>query len=625
MSMDANTITDEQIAEIADRQVTDGQRVSPLTVWSEIRSGSIVAIAAALQRWREARQPSAPPVPIRSAIPHELSESFTGVASRLWSTAQNDAERAMNERLAVLNTQFEAVAEERDEALGAYQRMINELDAAREQIEALTNASSAAESAAASLRDELAQATAREHAAEAREAQLAQRASEAEHALSQSRAAHEEERRAQEASLANAASLNEELARSKAAHEEERRAHEASLANVAGLNEELERVKAAHEDERRVHEASAATIASLNEELLHTRAALDEQRQAHEASLATGAGLSEELANSKAAHDELRHAHEALTANVARQSEDIARLTNERDEARARASTLESEFAAKSDDVQRWTQEANAATERAESAMARANAAAAQAEESVARIAALEAELADARALLASEREANATHQQNASTHTNELQRLSRELEEARQQIVTLNEAKAATAEELARAVQEASAAQARVEKGDQYAAILEQRLADQSRANQGRLRAEEAQHHPQANSGSANTAASEEVAALQRQLAAQAKAYEKALHDLRANAEQWVAHSRELKQRLGVASEKVLFVDARSNAEVALLRRLSSELERLKPDHELVSRDIQQKMIYSTMSERLAQRGYRYDPATSTLSKLES
>jgi 3-deoxy-D-manno-octulosonic-acid transferase len=111
----------------------------------------------------------------------------------------------------------------------------------------------------------------------------------------------------------------------------------------------------------------------------------------------------------------------------------------------------------------------------------------------------------------------------------------------------------------------------------------------------------------------------------LQRQLSAQAKAHEKVLNDLRTNAEQWVAHARDLKQRLGQAGERLLFVDARSTGEVALVRRLASELERLKPDHELISRDAQQKLIGATMSLQLAQKGYRYDPATALMSKIDS
>jgi len=110
----------------------------------------------------------------------------------------------------------------------------------------------------------------------------------------------------------------------------------------------------------------------------------------------------------------------------------------------------------------------------------------------------------------------------------------------------------------------------------------------------------------------------------LQRQISAQAKAHEKAFNELRTIAEQWVAHAKDLKGRLGSAQEKLLFIDSRSTGEVALIRKLSSELERLKPDSELISRDTQQKLIGATMAERLSQKGYRYDPATAVMSKVE-
>jgi hypothetical protein len=54
-------------------------------------------------------------------------------------------------------------------------------------------------------------------------------------------------------------------------------------------------------------------------------------------------------------------------------------------------------------------------------------------------------------------------------------------------------------------------------------------------------------------------------------------------------------------------------------------MRRLAVELERLKPDHELVFREAQQKLIGDKMAQQLAQKGYRYDPATAVMSKIET
>jgi prophage DNA circulation protein len=147
----------------------------------------------------------------------------------------------------------------------------------------------------------------------------------------------------------------------------------------------------------------------------------------------------------------------------------------------------------------------------------------------------------------------------------------------------------------------------------------LAQRVAEVERA-----RAEEARRNHQLAIQASESTTAEEVAELQRQISAQAKAHEKAFTELRTIAEQWVAHAKDLKERLGSANEKLLFIDSRSTGEVALIRKLSAELERLKPDSELISRDTQQKLIGATMAERLSQKGYRYDPTTAVMSKVE-
>jgi uncharacterized phage infection (PIP) family protein YhgE len=157
-----------------------------------------------------------------------------------------------------------------------------------------------------------------------------------------------------------------------------------------------------------------------------------------------------------------------------------------------------------------------------------------------------------------------------------------------------------------------------RAEAAEQHVAQLEQRVASQAAAI-----AQHTQRAQQLAARAEENDSSEEVATLQRQVSAQAKAHAKAMNELRTTAEQWVVHAKDLKQRLGLASEKILFIDARSTGEVALVRRLSSELERLKPDHELISREMQQKLIAATMTHQLAQKGYRYDPATAVMSKV--
>ena len=71
--------------------------------------------------------------------------------------------------------------------------------------------------------------------------------------------------------------------------------------------------------------------------------------------------------------------------------------------------------------------------------------------------------------------------------------------------------------------------------------------------------------------------------------------------------------------------AKKLHQADPGSTGEVALVRRLASELERLKPDHELISREAQQKLISAAMANQLAQKGYQYEPSTAQISKINS
>jgi chromosome segregation ATPase len=319
------------------------------------------------------------------------------------------------------------------------------------------------------------------------------------------------------------------------------------------------------------------------------------------------------LEATKTSLEEERREREALAAALSSKNDEIAQLTHERDDSRQQIATLSETSKAKSEEVEKWSQEASAANSRAQAAET-------QATESLTRLAALEAELDEAHRMLAAEHQTAAARLDEGSVQANELQRITRELEETRQQVGTLTEAKTAASAELAQLAQDASAAKERADTAERHAAQLAQRLAELADAA-----AEEDQRgqHPGVRADEPESV--EEVAALQRQLSAQAKAHEKALYDLRTNAQQWVTHAKDLKQRLGQAGERMLFVDARSTGEVALVRRLASELERLKPDHELISREAQQKLIGTTMNLQLAQKGYRYDPATAVMSKIDS
>jgi chromosome segregation ATPase len=864
MSTDADTITDEQVAAIADRMVEEGKRVSPVTIWSEVRGGSLVAIVAALQRWREAREDKTLELQLQTGLPGSLAETVMSAAGRIWTASQETAEQAFNQRLTVMGQHLESAFADRDEAHAEYQKTFEEAEAQRERLDALTNALSAAEQTAAQLGSELAAATSRAEAAETRVEELAQRVSIDEASLEATRISLDEERAAREELASVVASKTDEIAQitqerdyarqevatlgeacQAKSHEAERWSQESNVATARAESAEarieelvqqasvdtanLEATKASLDEERKACEDLVVVVSSKSDDIARLTQERDDARQEIAALSDTCQAKSDEvdrlLAESSAASwraqgaearieelvqrasveeanleltrtslEEERQAREALAAAVASKSDEITQIAQERDEARQEATTLSNACQAKSDEVNRllnessslaWRaqaaetrieelvqrasveeanlaattttleeerraheelaavvlgkndeiarisqeydaqrqevatlrdtcqtqsgelnrllQESGSLTSRAQAAEARVeeltqrvsveegnleatkasleeergtrdeltaviagkndeiarinqeyetarqevatlsaasqakydeanrlsdelsatssrvDAATTQANESFARLAALEMELNEARAALAAERESAAARIDGASAQIDELRRITDELDETRKQVSALSEAKTATGAELDRLSQDASAARERAEAAEQHAAELEQRLAEQADAV-----AKDDQPGGPAGTPSDGTESADDVVTLQRQISAQAKAHAKALSELRTNAEQWVAHAKELRQRLGQASEKILFIDARSTGEVALVRRLASELERVKPDHELIARDAQQRLIGATMAQQLAQKGYRYDPSTAVMSKVE-
>ncbi|WP_144137693.1 DNA-binding protein [Paraburkholderia sp. BCC1884] len=961
MSTDADTITDERIAAIADRMVDEGKRVSPVTIWTEVQGGSLVEIVASLQRWREARQTGAAESQVQAAVPEDLAETMMSAAGRIWAASQTEAEKAFHHRLTEASQKVDTARADRDEALTEYQKTVEEVDAERERLASVTNALTASENTAAQLGAELVTATSRAEAAEFRIDELLQRIAIQDADLDTTRTTLDEERTAREqltevvsnksdaiarlteerdlarqevialddaceaksdevarwteqASMASSradtaearieallqrgSALEADLDATKStldstrqALDEERQAREESVALVASKTDEIAllteardhalqtvanlndtvRVKSdevAHwtqhanamtsraeladvrieqliesglaqdaklestrtllEEEHKAHRELLAEVASKTDEIvlltgardqaLHNVANLNDAVQARTAEVARwtqdanaavaraeaaetrnaeltqrGAALEADLAAVKSTLEESRESNAALQADVASKVDDITRVTEERDQALQHAATLSETVQARTEEVTQWTQEASTAIARAEAAESRieqlvqsalardanlqalkatleeerkardelnavvaskdgdiarasaalqvarqeasnladahevksaeaarwsqeANAASARAEsaeariaehvqqastqdaaleatkasleeerkareelatlvsaksdelaqvaqdrdqarqelataskayqtkaaeaaqlseelsaatsreqtagtqasESLARLAGLEASLQEARTALSAERKAAEARTGDASAQLDELRRLTAELQEAQQRVSVATEAKTATSAELDRVSQEMSAARQRAELAEQRAAKLEQRVAALSEAV---AKAEQRGQHPA--SAPVESENAEVIAALQRQIAAQAKSHAKALDEVRTNVEQWVTHAKDLKQRLGVAGEKILFIDARSTGEVALVRRLASELERLKPDHELVARETQQKLIGATMNQQLAQKGYRYDPSTAVMSKI--
>jgi len=85
------TVTDELVAEIANRMAEEGQKVSPLAIWSEVHTGSVVSVAAALRKWREARSSGVPQVAERPALPEAVTDTMRDALDRLWTSSRGCA------------------------------------------------------------------------------------------------------------------------------------------------------------------------------------------------------------------------------------------------------------------------------------------------------------------------------------------------------------------------------------------------------------------------------------------------------------------------------------------------------------------------------------------------------
>ncbi|HEY4804639.1 MAG TPA: DNA-binding protein [Paraburkholderia sp.] len=299
------TITDELVAEIADRMADEGQKVSPMAIWSEVHTGSVVAVAASLRKWREERAPRVPQAVERPALPETVTDTMRDALERLWTSAQDEAERAVARRLLSMRERVEDACNERDNALEELQTTVQELDALQVQLDQMTRAYETKTDGAAGLEEDIALAMQRADAAEKRAEELAERVS----------------------------TLEAELERAVAelAAEREARAREASeqAEPVASQNDEAERaaLEAAHSE----------TVARLEGELESIRAALQAEQDAH-------AAHREEVAGAEAARDaaatELQNAQAQLATLTDERSADateIARLSASLSEAQERA------------------------------------------------------------------------------------------------------------------------------------------------------------------------------------------------------------------------------------------------------------------------------------------------
>ncbi|WP_321888028.1 DNA-binding protein [Paraburkholderia bannensis] len=339
MSSNNIAITDELVAEIADRMAEEGQTVSPVAIWSEVHTGSVVSVAASLRKWREARAPRPPQVVERPTLPDAVTDTMRDALDRLWSSAQDEAERAVARRLGAMRQRVDDASSERDDALAELQNTVQELDTLQSQLDRVTTAYEQKVDIAAGLEEDIALAVQRTDAAEKRAQELSDRVSALEAELETALAELSAEREARAAAEANvapvaahvaadaAAELAAEDAAEAVAHEEpaaeEHVAQEEHVAEAAAAEEAIAEEPAAvdtvdHEAERAALEAAhSEAVARLESEVEAIRAALQAEQEAH-------AAQRDEVDGAKAARDAA--AQELRTVQA-----QIASLTDERD------------------------------------------------------------------------------------------------------------------------------------------------------------------------------------------------------------------------------------------------------------------------------------------------------
>ncbi|MEM5426458.1 DNA-binding protein [Paraburkholderia ferrariae] len=312
------TITDELVAEIAERMADEGQKVSPMAIWSEVHTGSVVAVAASLRKWREERAPRVQQVVERPGLPETVTDTMRDALDRLWTSAQDEAERAVARRLLSMRERVEDACNERDNALEELQSTVQELDALQVQLDNMTRAYETRPNAGPALEEDIASAIERADAAEKRAEELAGRVSALEAELERALAELAAEREAHAAQAAQAEAAE-------AAAEESGQAEPAASTG----NDEAERaaLEAAH----------AEAVAKLEGELEAIRAALQAEQEAHAAQREQVAGAQAER---DAAATELQNAQQQLASLSDERTADaseIARLTASLTEAQERA------------------------------------------------------------------------------------------------------------------------------------------------------------------------------------------------------------------------------------------------------------------------------------------------
>lgn len=161
MADNTKIVTDELVAQIAERLTAAGEKVTNRAIWSAIGGGSMTTISGALRRWRERQELQPEQRTERPAAPDEVREKALQMAEQMaeeiWSTSQGVTQHEIDDLSSTMNERISKANSERDVALGELQVALEELEGAKasiaEQAEAVAAAVANADRLTAELVD----------------------------------------------------------------------------------------------------------------------------------------------------------------------------------------------------------------------------------------------------------------------------------------------------------------------------------------------------------------------------------------------------------------------------------------------------------------------------------------
>lgn len=312
MADNAKIVTDELVAQVAEKLTAAGERVSNRAVWSAIGGGSMTTISASLRRWRE-RQELQPAQQIeRAPLPDDVRGALDNAGDLLWAAAQRETQGEIDDLTAAMNERINKAQGERDVALGELQAALEELETAKANIAEQIAAAAAALANSERLTEEVVDLKAR-LAGQTDAARMAQAAlNESHERVNQLTDLLEKERSERAAVAGRAVEAEQQVARLGAQEEAQRTRAEELVARLERVEQRAEaldqRVQTAEGEAREAIREAGNQRAAAESARAEAAEARHQAKAAQEAALAAQAAADEllaQLAARQADDDEL--------------------------------------------------------------------------------------------------------------------------------------------------------------------------------------------------------------------------------------------------------------------------------------------------------------------------------